>query len=60
MPNLVVANTETVCGKLKSGNRFLKPNFEPGPNFELADFDRELAIRYQQGDRMIGYVMAAP
>jgi hypothetical protein len=25
----------------------LKPNFELEPNFELTDFDRESAIRYQ-------------
>jgi hypothetical protein len=31
MPRLVGGNTETVCGKLKSGNRFLKPNFGLGP-----------------------------
>ena len=24
-------NTETICSKLKSGNRFLKPNFETLP-----------------------------
>jgi hypothetical protein len=33
MPSLVVGDTECCCGKLKSGNRFLKPNFEPGPNW---------------------------
>jgi hypothetical protein len=26
-----VGNTETVCGKLKKGNRFLKTNFETLP-----------------------------
>jgi hypothetical protein len=44
---LVVGDTELVGGKLKKGKGFLKPNFEVGSNFELADFDRELAIRYQ-------------
>ena len=29
MPSVVGGNTETVCGKLKSCNRFFKPNFEP-------------------------------
>jgi hypothetical protein len=32
MLNLIVTNTETVCSKLKSGNRFLKPNFELLPS----------------------------
>jgi hypothetical protein len=31
MPRLVGGDTETVCSKLKRGNRFLKPNFELGP-----------------------------
>jgi hypothetical protein len=31
MPSLVVGDAETVCGKLKSCKRFLKPNFELGP-----------------------------
>jgi hypothetical protein len=36
MPNLVGGNTETVCSKLKSGNRFLKPNFELVPKLRQA------------------------
>jgi hypothetical protein len=32
MPRLVGGNTEMAGGMLKSGNRFLKPNFERGPN----------------------------
>jgi hypothetical protein len=32
MPRLVGGDTETFSSKLKSGNRFLKPNFEPLPN----------------------------
>jgi hypothetical protein len=31
MPNFVGGYTEAVCSKLKSCNRFLKPNFERGP-----------------------------
>jgi hypothetical protein len=31
MLRLVGGYTEIVCGKLKKGNRFLKPNFEVGP-----------------------------
>ncbi len=30
MPNLVGGDTDTVCCKLKKGNRFSKPNCEPG------------------------------
>ena len=30
MPRLVVGNTELGGGKLKKGNRFLKPNFGVG------------------------------
>jgi hypothetical protein len=32
MPRLLGGDTEMVCGKLKEGNRFLKPNFEPLPS----------------------------
>jgi hypothetical protein len=32
MPRLVGGDTELWGGKLKSGNRFLKPNFEVGPS----------------------------
>jgi hypothetical protein len=32
MPSLVGGYTEIVYGKFKSGNRFLKPNFERGPS----------------------------
>jgi hypothetical protein len=32
MPSLVGGSTETICGKLKNRNRFLKPNFEPEPS----------------------------
>jgi hypothetical protein len=35
MPSLVGGDTETVCGKLKSGNRFLEPNFELGLKWAL-------------------------
>ena len=31
IPRLVVDNTELGGGKLKKGNRFLKPNFGLGP-----------------------------
>jgi hypothetical protein len=41
MPSLVGGYTETVCSKLKNGNRFLKPNFETLPNW----IDR-LAMRF--------------
>ena len=35
IPSLVVGDTEIVCGKLKMGKGFLKPNFEalPKPEF---------------------------
>ena len=33
MPRLVGDNTELGCSKLKTGNGFLKPNFETGPNW---------------------------
>jgi hypothetical protein len=33
MPRLLGGDTEMVCGKLKEGNRFLKPNFEALPSF---------------------------
>jgi hypothetical protein len=36
MPRLVGGNTETVCGKLKKGKGFLKPNFELGPSVSRA------------------------
>jgi hypothetical protein len=32
MPRWVVGDTETVCSKLKRGNRFLKPNLGRGPS----------------------------
>ena len=41
MLSLVVDDTETVCGKLKSGNRFWKPNFELGPKPSVR-FDRSV------------------
>ena len=34
----MVGFTELGGSKLKIGNRFLKPNFEPGPN--LTEFDK--------------------
>jgi hypothetical protein len=37
MSSLVGGDTETVCGKLKRGNSFLKPNFELGPNRTMID-----------------------
>jgi len=33
MLSLVGDNTETVCSKLKRGNRFSEPNFEWGPSW---------------------------
>ena len=33
MPSLIGGNTERYYGKLKSWKGFLKPNFEPGPNW---------------------------
>jgi hypothetical protein len=33
MPSLLGDNTENSGGKLKKGKGFLKPNFEPGPNW---------------------------
>jgi len=32
MPRLLVDYTELGCGKLKKGNGFSAPNFEPGPS----------------------------
>jgi hypothetical protein len=32
MPSLVGGDAETVCGKLKKGKRFLKPNLGALPN----------------------------
>ena len=48
MPNLVVGDTETLCGKLKRGNRFLKPNFELGPKLVAG-------VRYDRYDELICY-----
>ena len=56
MPSLVGGDTETVCSKLKSGNRFLKPNFEILSNCSgrYSRFAQQspiitLAIRYYRG-----------
>jgi hypothetical protein len=47
MPRLVGGDTETVCSKLKSGNRFLKPNFEPLPKLN------KRGDRYDEYDGLI-------
>jgi hypothetical protein len=49
MPRLVGGNTERCCSKLKSGNRFLKPNFELGPKPSLSG---RRVIRLLLGSRL--------
>ena len=51
MPRLVVGYTELVCGKLKSGKGFLKPNFELGPKPSL-----ELVLRGKCSSRSVSVI----
>ena len=48
MPRLVGGDTETVCGKLKRGKRFLKPNFVVLPKLN------KRGDRYDEYDGLIG------
>jgi hypothetical protein len=50
MPRLVGGDTEIICVKLKSCNRFLKPNFELGPNRSRHDSIDGLLVRHPHGD----------